>query len=266
MGIEIGMITIPWYGLCIALGVMAGVILGYVLTRIYDMKFDDFIQIACFTGLGAMVGSKLLYLAVSWKSIDIARLTDLDYLNTLMGGGFVFYGGLVGGFIGLYLCGRFLHIPVLRYAQTAIPVIPLVHAFGRVGCALVGCCYGIPYNGPGAVIYTESAAAPTGVPLFPVQTVEASANFVLAAVLSLYVISCRKKKKKPKSVQLYLVIYSILRFVLEFMRYDDSERGILLGLSTSQWISIVICLIVIILELSEIRTRLRSMRTSDENR
>ena len=213
------------------------------------MKFDDFIQVACFVGLGAMAGAKLLYLIVSWESIDLSRITDPEYFSALMGGGFVFYGGVFGGLLGLYLCGKILHIQVMVYARAAIPVIPVTHAFGRIGCAFVGCCYGVPYDGPGAVVYTESIAAPLNVPLFPVQAVEAAGNLVIAAVLCLYGEICRRNSKKPKSLQVYLILYAVFRFALEYVRYDDSERGILMGLSTSQWISIVICTGVIAVEI-----------------
>ena len=56
MGLEIGAVIIPWYGLFIVLGIAAGMILGFFLIRINHMKFDDFIQIVCFVGLGAMIG------------------------------------------------------------------------------------------------------------------------------------------------------------------------------------------------------------------
>ena len=52
MGLEIGAVIIPWYGLFIVLGIAAGMILGFFLIRINHMKFDDFIQIVCFVGLG----------------------------------------------------------------------------------------------------------------------------------------------------------------------------------------------------------------------
>lgn len=260
MGIEIGTVMIPWYGLFIVLGIAAGAVLGYFLMRIHHMEFDDFIQTACFVGLGAMIGAKLLYLLVSWRSIDFSRITDPEYLNALLGGGFVFYGGLIGGLLGLLLCGKILHIPVLDYARVSIPVIPLVHAFGRIGCAFVGCCYGVPYDGPGAVIYTESIAAPAGVPLFPVQAVEAAGNLVIAAVLCLYGEICRRNGKKAKGLQLYLVMYAVFRFVLEFVRYDDSERGILMGMSTSQWISIAICAAVVVTEILARRKVMENVR------
>ena len=60
MGIEIGSIMIPWYGLFIVLGIAAGAVLGYFLMRRNHMEFDDFIQLACVVGLGAMIGAKLL--------------------------------------------------------------------------------------------------------------------------------------------------------------------------------------------------------------
>lgn len=249
MGIQIGTVMISWYGLFIVLGITAGVLLGYILMRINHLKFDDFIQVACFVGLGAMAGAKLLYLIVSWESIDLSRITDPEYFSALMGGGFVFYGGVFGGLLGLYLCGKILHIQVAVYARAAIPVIPVAHAFGRIGCAMAGCCYGVPYDGPGAVVYTESIAAPLNVSLFPVQAVEAAGNLVIAAVLCLYGEVCRRNSKNPKSLQVYLILYAVFRFGLEYVRYDDSERGILMGLSTSQWISIVICIGVIAVEI-----------------
>ena len=249
MGIQIGTVMISWYGLFIVLGITAGVLLGYILMRINHLKFDDFIQIACFVGLGAMAGAKLLYLIVSWESIDFSRITDPEYFSALMGGGFVFYGGVFGGLLGLYLCSKILHIQVAVYARAAIPVIPVAHAFGRIGCAMAGCCYGVPYDGPGAVVYTESIAAPLNVPLFPVQAVEAAGNLAIAAVLCLYGEVCRRNSKNPKSLQVYLILYAVFRFALEYVRYDDSERGILLGLSTSQWISIAICTGIIAAEI-----------------
>lgn len=60
---------------------------------------------------------------------------------------------------------------------------------------------------------------------------------------------CRRKGKRNAGVQLYLVLYAVLRFFLEFVRYDDSERGIFLGISTSQWISIAVCAVVAAVEM-----------------
>lgn len=120
MGIQMGPVWIPWYGLFIVIGIAAGVLTGYILLHGTRFKYDDFIQAACFVGLGAMAGAKLLYFVVSWGNIDFSRITDPEYLSLLMGSGFVFYGGLLGGLAGLYLCGksciyRFLLLPGRRF-------------------------------------------------------------------------------------------------------------------------------------------------------
>ena len=253
MGIHIGTLFIPYYGLLIVIGLAVGVLAGYIQTRLYGLEFDDFILLACFTGLGAVVGAKLLYLAVSWKDIDFTRLTDPEYINLLMNGGFVFYGGLIGGLAGIFLGGRIVKVQVMRYVQICIPCIPIVHAFGRFGCAAAGCCYGIPYDGIGAVVYTESLIAPEHVSLFPVQALEAVLNLMFAAVLFLYVY--KKKGKELKSLEIYLGVYAVIRFILEFFRYDDSERGILLGVSTSQWISVGLIAAVLIVLIHEHRAK-----------
>lgn len=238
IGIQIGNIIIPYYGLFIVFGILLGGIAGYIQVRLYCLDINDFITLAGCVGIGAMVGAKILYIIVYLPQIDLSRITELDYFSSLMNGGFIFYGGLLGGLVGVLVCSRVFKFDVITYMKIEIPLIPLAHAFGRVGCLLTGCCYGIPYDGPGAVIYNNSYIAPAGVSLFPVQGVEAFLEFCLALILFLYIYI--RDKKRLKSVEIYLISYAVIRFILEFLRYDDSERGMIEGLSVSQWISILI--------------------------
>ena len=92
----------------------------------------------------------------------------------------------------------------------------------------------MPYDGPLHVVYTETAGVtPLGVPLFPVQLLESALLVLLfVALFVLYL-----KTNRPRlTCAVYLVSYAVMRFFLEFLRYD-AERGGFLGLSTSQWIS-----------------------------
>lgn len=66
-------------------------------------------------------------------------------------------------------------------------------------CTVVGCCCGVPYDGMGAVVYTDFIAASTGIPLFQVQEVEDAGNLGLATVLCGYIISCKKKGKRRRA-------------------------------------------------------------------
>ena len=147
--------------------------------------------------------------------------------------GFVFYGGLIFGLIFVFLAGKIHKIPAGIYVRKFIFLIPFMHSFGRVGCFMAGCCYGIPYDGIGAVVFPEGSYAIPGIKLFPVQLVESACLMIIAFAI-LYL---QMKKQWYYTVETYLILYAILRFCLENLRYD-AERGYYAGLSTSQWISI----------------------------
>lgn len=241
MHIAIGDLVIPSYGLLIALGVITANIIALFLIRKYEMDIDDLLILESYVFLGAFLGAKALYLFVSRDMIDWTRFFQFDYFNQLMLGGFVFYGGLIVGLLFLFIAGRIHNINSYSYIEKFIFLIPWVHGFGRIGCFMAGCCYGVPYDGIFSVSFPVESIAPTGISLFPVQIIEA----ILLLLISLVLLFLQIVKKWKYPVETYLFLYSILRFILEFYRYDDA-RGMFLVLSTSQWISIVVVILAIL--------------------
>ncbi len=234
--IHIFQIQVPTYGLMITIGVIIANLLALWILKRFKFDGNDFIILEAYTFLGAFFGAKALYLFVSYSIIDWSRIFELDYFNELMRGGFVFYGGLIGGIIACTIGGKIHRLPVKRFIQYFIWLIPFIHCFGRIGCHLVGCCYGQPYHGPFSIVYHEGTLAPTNIELFPVQLIEAICLFLIAMFLLILIL----RGRESFTLGIYIVLYGILRFVLEFYR-GDSIRGEFLYLSTSQWISI--CLI-----------------------
>ena len=227
------------YGLMALLGCIAA--MGFALWRCSKtgVRRDDELYLIAFGAIGALVGAKVLYQAAHlselWEYADVIFANPENFMLYL-GSGFVFYGGLVGGVIGVIVYARFFGQNTVKLAETFVPGIPLFHFFGRIGCFMAGCCYGIPYDGPFSVTFKNAIGAPAGVALFPIQLVEAAANMVTFAVLLIFE---RKARRPLPSFGLYLMIYGAERFVFEFFR-GDLERGIFLGISTSQWISLVL--------------------------
>lgn len=235
MGIQIGNLLIPYYGLYILCGIIAASLCGVIQVRRFHLDMDNFILLVASAGLGAIVGAKLLYLFVIRDQIDWGRVVkDTEYFSALMSGGFVYYGGLIGALLCLLLCKKLFRVDVMKYIQCCVPCIPIVHGFGRLGCYGAGCCYGRPWDSAFAKIYENSPFAPNGIGLFPVQLVEAIGCFIIAIILLAYIYS----RKGKYGLHLYLVLYAIMRFVLEYARYDDAERRGFLLFSTSQWISL----------------------------
>ena len=236
-GFSIGNIFIPYYGLMIVLAILMAGVLGYLLTKRYHILFEDFIILYAYVGSFAFLGAKVLYFIVIADQMDWSNITNLDYLQTLLSGGFVFFGGLIGGIIALPIVKKIHRIDVFGILKAVVPCIPLAHALGRIGCHLTGCCYGIAYDGIFHIVYHNNPFAPNDIGLFPVQLAEAIFNLILAAVLLLLIL---KKGPVIQNLYIYIIGYSVARFILEFFRGDANERGILFFLSTSQIISIML--------------------------
>lgn len=233
MFLNIGSLKIPMYGLMIVLGIGTANLLAYLVLKKKKMDFDDFVIVEAFGGGMGFLGAKLMYLWVSRDLIDWSRFFEKEYFGMLMQGGFVFYGGVILGVPAAIWFGRVNKIKTIEYMKQIMFIIPWAHAFGRIGCFCGGCCYGVPYDGPLAVVFPEGSSAPPGIPLFPVQLVESCCLFVLAGILFFM----QAKLKSKYTIEAYLILYAIIRFALENYRYD-SVRGHLGVLSTSQWVSI----------------------------
>lgn len=227
---------IPLYGIFFYLGIAAASVAGLLVCNKKKLPKIELLYSGIYVFVGALIGAKLLFLAVSLKQIIEYRIP----LINLIKGGFVFYGGFLGGALGLFIYTKQFKESFLRYADIFVAVVPLGHAFGRVGCFFAGCCYGIPVKW-GHVYTSSHGTTPLGVPLLPIQLIESGCLLLIFAVMMLFVFKWQKHEGFLAS--LYLTLYPVTRFVLEFFR-GDAERGVLF-LSTSQWVSLLIVAVTV---------------------
>lgn len=241
--------TISMYMICALAGILCVLLLTYKLA--IKKGLDEFKMLAMmlFSFGGVVVFSHILYaftvpetVAAVFSNLDKIKSFD-DFLlafNYVFGGS-VFYGGLIGAIFVFFIFTKIKKLNFGDYSDIGALAIPLFHFFGRIGCFLSGCCYGIEWEH--GITYTHSlTASANGVPRLPVQLIEAGLNLLLFFLLFyLY----RKGKAPHKILTLYLLIYPVYRFILEFFR-GDSYRGFLFGLSTSQIISIIIFICAVI--------------------
>ncbi len=249
---------IPLYGLCWLIGILLASVAACFLLKKAKIDHFDLASSAVFALLGGVIGAKLLFIAVSLRTIIELKLS----FWALFQGGFVFYGGLIGGFAGLLLYSKIFKVKPLKIMDIYAVALPLGHACGRVGCYLGGCCYGMKYDGPLSITYGEEVlnfGTPVGVPLFPVQLLESALLLVLFAVLMFVYF---KAKNWGVCTVSYLYAYSAIRFILEYFR-GDKERGSLFAFSTSQIISILI-IVAVTVSVVLIRKR-RSICTKTDN-
>lgn len=250
----------PMYMLMIILGIAIAILIANNYFRKFnDISKEDVFYSMIYALIGVIVGAKVLYIITIIPDL-IKNFSQYNIMD-LLKGGFVFYGGLIGGIVGLYIYVKQFKLQFKSLFLTLMPVVPLIHAFGRIGCFCAGCCYGCEYDGIGHIIFHNSEVAPNNIPLFPVQLVESGINIIIFIILLL---TYKKYIGTYKTVALYTTLYGISRFSLEFFR-GDYERGIFFGISTSQWISIVIILIGIILFINKsILKNIRRRKTNEK--
>ena len=235
---------IPAYSLMAVAGFLLALALIGIFAPLFELDRENAIYIFTLGVVGALIGAKVFYLIQVFPSLirDLHLITEdfttfrLLYIN----GGMVFYGGLIGGLLMAFYWARAFRVDLRDYLPLLLPGLAIFAGSGRVGCFFAGCCYGKETDGPIAVVFSRSLYAPNGVPLIPIQLIEASGQLLFAIAL---LVVGRKEKLRPHLLAIYLTAYCLFRFVLEFWR-GDAVRGILWGLSTSQWVSIFILLIV----------------------
>lgn len=209
--------------------------LAYVFFRLerFQVEFTAFMIMFIFCVIGGIIGSKLLFALtqIGWL-MDNFSARNLFLL--VPQSGFVFYGGLFGVIAALYVYTRKDAVLRKQIFRMVAPAFPLFHAFGRIGCFLTGCCYGRKLAEPVDFM---------GIRLerIPVQLMESVFEMILFVGLAIL----DKKKENCDLLSIYLVLYVLFRFINEFMRGDEA-RGIYLGISLAQWISLLIlaCYIV----------------------
>lgn len=222
---KIGPLPVYWYGLLVAVGFLVGL---WTASRrcVQDGLLSEAIaDLGPWLLLAGIVGARLLHVVSYWRE-EFAGRPWWEMLP-IRRAGYVFYGGLGGASLAVIFYVRAKGLPLWKVADALAPSIALGHAFGRIGCLLNGCCFGLPTKLPWALHYPAGHAT-QGCGVHPVQLYEAFLD------LGLYLGLARQYRRKRFDGQvfaLYLVGYAVLRFGVEFFR-GDYERRYLGGWAT----------------------------------
>lgn len=241
------------YGLMIGIGALLAIFVSEWRAKRRGLDGELVFSAAVWGLLAGLLGAKLTFIISNIKLL----FTNPSYV--LGTNGFTVYGGVVLGIIvgGLIVKRKKVDVPV--YLDLVIPQIALAQGFGRIGCFLAGCCYGKPTDSHFGVVFPVEAIAPSGIPLIPTQLISAAGDFLIFAILLLLsnfatdYLKVRKGEEElldkdavtkklrffqPLSMSgMYLILYGIGRFAIEFLRADPRRTA--LGLTSNQYVSIV---------------------------
>ena len=234
---KLGPLTVYAYGVLLAASYLLGLRLAMTRAKRWGLDANRVLDLGIYIIIAALIGAKLMLLFVDF---DQFRRSPWELLALARSGG-VFYGGLILAVaVAFWYIARH-RMPFWTTCDVFAPGIALGHVTGRLGCFAAGCCYGKPTDVPWAVIFTNPLAAanvgtPLGIPLHPTQLYEAGAELLILVLL----LATERKGKlfAGRTFWSYMFLYAVSRFIIEIYRGDP--RGAILGFSTSQFISLVL--------------------------
>lgn len=235
--IKIGPVTFHMYGLMIAIGFLAALLLCLYRGKKKNLSEDIIYGIFFCAIFGGMAGSRILYYIV-----EIPHIIEDPSILWNFKNGYVVYGGIIGGVLTSLIYCKIKKQRFLTYFDLVMPAVSLAQGFGRLGCFFAGCCYGRETDAWYGITFHNSAFAPNGVKLIPTQLISSAGNFLFCALLLIY---AKREPKEGRVAAAYLLLYGIGRFLIEFLRND--YRGSVGVLSTSQLISIGIVALGVVL-------------------
>jgi phosphatidylglycerol:prolipoprotein diacylglycerol transferase len=239
---RIGNFPINTYGVFLALAFLGAILITVKLAARDGLPREKIYDLCLWMLLSSLVGSKLLMLFTEPEYRDHPwQLLSLDFLRS----GGVFYGGLIGAILSGYFLMRRYKLPWWKTADACAPGIALGNFFGRQGCFAAGCCWGKPTTLPWGVKFTELGHEITGVPIdVPLHPTQLYESFAMLIVCFFLLWLHKHRRFSGQVILFYALLYSIIRFAIEFLR--DDPRGdlfgltTLTGLSTSQLISLIV--------------------------
>lgn len=232
---ELGSLKIYSYGFMIAIGALSGI--AYMIIqgkKEVGLTFDQGNTLFLYIFIAAFVGGK------AFLFFENPSLYAHDPGKLFKGRGFVFYGSFLFAIPVMLWFFKKHKLNTFRMLDVMAITTCLVHMFGRLGCFLAGCCYGVPTDSFVGVTFTDPAcyASPKNVPLHPTQLYEST--YILLVMILLLIIR-KHRKFYGQLFLLYLILYAAGRSVLEIFRGDE-ERGYLLNgyLSHAQFVALCI--------------------------
>jgi phosphatidylglycerol:prolipoprotein diacylglycerol transferase len=226
---------VPSYSLMLLVGYLAGFFAAFARRRLYPLERIDIFVAYVLAGFGALVGGKLFGVIQGFPLfVQLHASAGLSFFDYAVQTGMVYYGGFIGCVLLIGLFSVLYKIPYWDILDTLLPSLPLAQAFGRIGCFLVGCCYGVPYEH--GIVMNASPFISHNDPLLPVQLIESAS---VAGLFLLMMLFGKKARPPGKLLGVYMTGYAVIRFILEFFR-GDLIRGVYGVLSTSQWVSIAV--------------------------
>ena len=221
---------IYWYGVMIAAAFLACITHLALLGRREGRPYAFVSDFGFWVMVSGIIGARSAYVLANLNYFiqDPALIIRVDQ------GGLIYYGGFIGAALAAVIYARVKRTPFRPFADFVITALPLGQAIGRIGCTLNGCCYGTPSTVPWCVVVNGVERHPT--PLYE--------SILCLGIYGILLWYYRQRPRSGRVFALYLILYPLVRFLLEFLRGDERLQWI--GMHVAQEISLILLVVGIL--------------------
>lgn len=228
---KFGPLEIRSYGFFVALGFLLGILISLHYAKKEKIERGLILDLSILVILAAIVGARLFYVLGQWRYY----LSNPLEIIMVQNGGLVFLGGFVFCFLTIWLFAKIKNINLLQLFDSIAPGTIFGYAIGRIGCFLNGCCFGCPTKLPWGISFPANSLAGSYFPGEALQPTQLYSVLAMFAAFALLFWLYQKKSYNGQILFWALILYSIYRFLVEFLRYSPIHW---LGLTPSQWLVI----------------------------
>ncbi|MDD3014544.1 MAG: prolipoprotein diacylglyceryl transferase [Candidatus Gastranaerophilales bacterium] len=242
IALEVGPIIIFWYGIIIALAFLAGLAVTVKIAKKQGENPDKILNLAIFLLLGAIIGARLYFVLFNWGFYKF----HLQEIFMTWHGGLSIHGAIIGGFITGAVYTKLNKLPLLKYADFVSPGLILGQAIGRWGNFFNSEAFGFPTDLPWKLYIPIENRPPEYLNyqyFHPTFLYESIWNFTVFLLL-FFVFRKKFEGKNGSLFFIYLILYSLGRFIVEGFRVDNIY--IILGMPIAKLMSIIFIIIGIL--------------------
>ncbi|MFA5142801.1 MAG: prolipoprotein diacylglyceryl transferase [Candidatus Omnitrophota bacterium] len=248
--LKFGVVTVYSYGVMVAIGFALAAALIYRRAERFGIDKDKAVDLAIIILISGILGARGLYVLLNLP-FYLANPVEIVMLSK---GGLVWYGGFILSLAAVIIYIRMNSLDIWAVVDLIAPYAALAQSFGRIGCFLNGCCYGIKMNACAPLAVTFPSGAD---PRLPVQLISAGLLFLIFLIL---LVRQAHRRFGGEIFFSYCMLYSLKRFAMEFLRGDNPR--VFLGLTMSQLISVLVFIAALILFLHKARLWKKSLTIS----
>ena len=243
---RIGPFAVHSYGVMLAISFIVGIYVAVKKAEKRGIKGEEIVNLGFIIILASIVGARLFYVLFhlnEFRGRWIYAFWPVQEDGTIGLGGLILLGGFIFAFLSAVVYLWYKKLNFWKIADSIAPAIALGVFFTRIGCFLNGCCFGTACSEPWGVVFPSNSPAGSIMGNVHIHPTQLYSSFYGLVIFGILMWRDHRRKFDGEIIALFLILYGISRFIVDFYRYYESQMFLVDGLQFNQIISLILIFI-----------------------